>query len=140
LKEDGMVLSLNLCPPVIQRTARVEGLETNSFGRLEMTGSLTECSTTSTSFQRATLIGEFPGEPYVTHRPISVCLDWIGTGFMASWTAANIASTGESAQQAVESLAAEILDTYELYAAEPDNLGPEAARQFALLKQYIGGR
>ena len=87
-----------------------------------------------------TVIGDFPGEPYKLLKPIPVMLEWTGSAFLARFGEANIAMTGDTSTEALGNLAADVLDTYEDYSAEADTLGPEPARQLAVLRQYIAKR
>ena len=87
-----------------------------------------------------TIIGDFPGEPYRLLKPIPVMLEWTGSAFLARFGEANIAMTGDTSTEALGNLAADVLDTYEDYSAEADTLGPEPARQLAVLWQYIAKR
>jgi hypothetical protein len=87
-----------------------------------------------------TVIGEFPKEPYEITTPILAVLTSVGNQFLASFIEANIAMTGSTPSEAVGNLAADILDTYELYSAEEDSLGPEPKRQLAVLRRYIAKR
>ena len=87
-----------------------------------------------------TVIGDFPGEPYKLLKPIPVMLEWTGSAFLARFGEANIAMTGDTSTEALGNLAADVLDTYEDYSAEADALGPEPARQLAVLRQYIAKR
>jgi hypothetical protein len=87
-----------------------------------------------------TIIGDFPGEPYKVLKPIPVMLEWTGSAFLARFGEANIAMTGDTSTEALGNLAADVLDTYEDYSAEADTLGPEPARQLAVLRQYIAKR
>jgi len=84
-----------------------------------------------------TVIGDFPGEPYRTLNPISVTLEQTGDEYLARFQEANIAMTGRTESEALGNLAADILDTYELYSAEEAHLGPEPAKQLATLRRYI---
>ena len=87
-----------------------------------------------------TVIGEFPEEPYEVTTPILVVLTSVGNEFLASFAEANMAMTGSTPSEAIGNLAADILDTYELYSAEEGNLGPEPKRQLAILRRYIAKR
>jgi hypothetical protein len=69
--------------------------------------------------------------------PISVTIQRIDDRtFEASFDGANIAITGEDAQDAYQSLVAEILDTFDTLIAEP-NLGRDAATQLEVLRRHI---
>lgn len=81
-------------------------------------------------------IGDFPGEPYRTLKPIPVVLKWTGDEYLARFDKANIAMSGSTCSEALGNLAACILDTLEDYSSEP-TLGPEPARQLAVLRQYV---
>ena len=60
-----------------------------------------------------------------------------GSEFEASFREANIAISGTDSEDAVEALAAEILDTFDVLFSEYD-LGPDAAEQRRVLGTYIG--
>lgn len=89
---------------------------------------------------QTTFIGDFPGEAYKVLTPITVRVQTAGREFLAGFEEANIAMTGATPSEAVGNLAADILDTYELYSDEEANLGPEPARQLAVLRRHIAER
>jgi hypothetical protein len=84
-------------------------------------------------------IGDFPGEPYRTLKPIPVTLHWTGTEYLARFEEANIAMTGETCSEAIDNLTADILDTFEDYSAEAA-LGPAPRHQLAVLRRHIARR
>lgn len=85
------------------------------------------------------VIGDFPGEPYAVTVPIPVKIEWTGSDFLARFDEANIAMTGATRSEALGNLAGAILDTFEDYSAEAA-LGPEPARQLAVLRRHIAKR
>lgn len=58
-------------------------------------------------------------------------------GFIARFSAANLAMCGDTISAAVESLADDISDTFAVYSVEESNLGPEPEKQFRVLRHYI---
>ena len=81
-----------------------------------------------------------PGEAgYRFLRPIPVEIRRVETGdFEASFREANIAMSGSDANDALQILAAEILETFDVLIGE-QNLGPDAAEQRRLLRTYLAG-
>ena len=74
---------------------------------------------------------------YRVRQPFSIKITRIGAGnFEASFREANIAISGIDRDDAYQALVAEILDTLDTLAEEP-NLIPHAARQLQILREYI---
>jgi len=60
-------------------------------------------------------------------------------GFVASFFDANISASGETAQEAFENLKSLALDIFDSLSREaPERLGPEPARQLAVLRSLFG--
>jgi hypothetical protein len=88
------------------------------------------------SFQ--THIEQYPGEPYALRRPIPVTIQKLeADDFEARFEEANLAVSGETIQEAFQNLAIEILNIFEIFNQEENNLGPEPTRQLRVLKQYL---
>ena len=79
-----------------------------------------------------------PGEAgYRILQPIPVGIRRVEVGdFEASFREANIAMSGSDSDDALQALAAEILDTFDVLLGE-QNLGPDAAEQRRLLGTYL---
>jgi hypothetical protein len=84
------------------------------------------------------VINALPGEPYKVLQPISVTFEWIGEeGVLARFDDANIEITGDTPQDAFQSLVTVLLDTFEDFSRESERLGPEPARQLSVLRKYV---
>jgi hypothetical protein len=87
------------------------------------------------------MLRHFPGEPYRLLKPISVQIKSLGDDdFLASLSEANIAISGDSPQEAFQSLASHILDVFEILEREESTLGPEPTRQLAVLREHIAAQ
>jgi len=85
------------------------------------------------------LLSTFAPEPYVVKRRIPVNIELIDAGFIATFFDANLSTSGETEEEAFSNLRSLILDTFEALDAEPEtDLGPEPARQLAVLTQFLG--
>lgn len=85
-----------------------------------------------------TTIGSLPGEPYTLLRAIPVRIEQVAAGdFLADFTEANIAISGETYQEAFQNLIAEILNAFENFSTEEASLGPEPTRQLKVLRNYL---
>lgn len=85
------------------------------------------------------LINDFSGEPYRVLKAIPVTvrsLD-IGEDVEAAFEQGNIAWVAASRVEAINGLKAEILNTLEDCEANKGRLGPEPARQLAVLRAYV---
>ncbi len=81
------------------------------------------------------------GTSYALLRPIPVAVEQVGPDdFLAHFEEANIAMSGETAEDARESLLANILDVFDLFTNEEASLGPEPARQLGVLRKYLARR
>ncbi|MGO9056340.1 MAG: hypothetical protein ACLQU2_03005 [Candidatus Binataceae bacterium] len=90
------------------------------------------------SIEKEYTLRHFPGEPYRLLKPITVQVKCLGEDdFLASFSDADMAISGDSAQEAFQNLAAHILDVLEVFEQEESTLGPEPARQLAVLRDYI---
>lgn len=87
-------------------------------------------------------ITEFPNEPYEVMVPIPVSIKQDALeDFTASFVRANIAMTGNTLNDAWSSLAAHILDVFEMLTEHPqENLGRGPRQQLDILKQHIRER
>ena len=84
------------------------------------------------------LIDDLGDPSYHVVQRIPVTVRRVGANeFEASFREANIAISGTDSEDAVEALAAEILDTFDVLFSEYD-LGPDAAEQRRVLGKYIG--
>jgi predicted RNase H-like HicB family nuclease len=100
--------------------------------------SLAFVSTSSVKNQMEMSITTFAPEPYAVIFPIRVTLIEEDEGFSASYMEANIHSTGDNEFDAFENLKSLILDVFESLTAErPENLGPKAKNQLAVLRESI---
>ena len=85
------------------------------------------------------LITDFSREPYKVLRAIPVTVRSLdtGEGFEAAFVEGNIAWVASGRVEAVNGLKAEILNTMEDFEANEERLGPEPARQLALILTYL---
>lgn len=78
-----------------------------------------------------------PGR-YELHRDIPAALQSSEDGFTATFFDANIATGGDTEQEALDNLRSLIVDTFELLESEPiEALGPEPQRQLNVLRSLI---
>ena len=83
-------------------------------------------------------ISTFAPEPYEVLRPIPVLIRPDGDELVASFVEANINASGETQQEAFESLKSLLLDIFDSLRALPaERLGPEPARRLAVLRDFI---
>lgn len=83
-------------------------------------------------------ISTFAPEPYEVLRPIPVLIRPEGDEFVASFVEANVNASGETQQEAFESLKALVLDVFDSLRSHPaGKLGPEPARRLAVLRDFI---
>lgn len=83
-------------------------------------------------------ISTFAPEPYEVLRPIPVFVRSEGNEFVASFIEANVNASGETQQEALESLKALVLDVFDSLKFHPaGKLGPEPARRLAILRDFI---
>ncbi|MBZ0270818.1 hypothetical protein K8I61_02190 [bacterium] len=88
-----------------------------------------------------TAIDSFAPEPYSIARPIPVVVSADESGYVATFSEANISTSGETPQDAVDNLKSLILDFFDTLSETPDGeLGPEPKRQFAILRAFISRR
>ena len=87
-------------------------------------------------------ITEFPNEPYEVMVPIPVSIKQDAPeDFTASFVRANIAMTGNTLNDAWTSLAAHILDVFEMLIEHPqEKLGRGPRQQLEILRQHIKER
>ncbi|HET9228498.1 MAG TPA: hypothetical protein VFR31_17610 [Thermoanaerobaculia bacterium] len=83
-------------------------------------------------------ISTFAPEPYEVLRPIPVLIRPDGDEFVASFVEANVNASGETQQEAFESLKLLVLDVFDSLRSHPsEKLGPESARRLAVLRDFI---
>ena len=77
-------------------------------------------------------------EPYEILRDIPAVVEPAGDGFVATFFDGNISTSGDTEVEAVSNLRSLILDIFEYLDGEPaDSLGPEPARQLAVLRVFL---
>jgi hypothetical protein len=78
-----------------------------------------------------------PGR-YELERPIPVMLQPSDDGFTATFFDANIGSSGDTEEEAVDNLRTLIIDTFDLLdSTQTEKLGPEPRRRLRLLRSLI---
>lgn len=83
-------------------------------------------------------INTFAPEAYDVLKPIIISLYTSDGGYTAAWHDANIHSSGENEDEAINSLKSLILDCLDNYSKEPaEKLGPEPTRQLVIIKQFV---
>ena len=87
----------------------------------------------------ARTINDFPNEPYTVIEPIPVTIEKTAPqDFTASFHEADIAMSGESIEEALQNLAADILDVYELLRGEPsERLCHGPRQQLTTLRRFL---
>jgi hypothetical protein len=73
----------------------------------------------------------------VVVRPIPVHVVRAGEGSIASFWDANIHSSGANISDALTGMTSLIADAYQMLSEHQHTLGPEPAKQFAVLREYI---
>jgi len=104
---------------------------------------LVHSSATDVMPQRfARVITALPNEPLQLIRPIPVLIEETAPGeFTASFLDANIAMPGESLEEALQNLTADILNAYEdLVEERPEMLGSGPREQLEVLRRYLRSR
>jgi len=76
-------------------------------------------------------------EPYIVRRPFHVVVRPSDGEFIATFFDANLGMSGDTAEEAVQNLKAIIVDTFEQFEQHEAVLGPEPARQLAVLREFI---
>lgn len=76
-------------------------------------------------------------EPYELVHDIPVALQAAGDGFTATYFDANLATSGDTPEEALANLKELLLDVFEDLESEEDRLGPEPARQLAVLRSVM---
>jgi hypothetical protein len=72
-------------------------------------------------------------------KPIPIIIQGCGEDFSASFLDANIGATGDTAQEAFHNLCDILAAKYSLFESLPgERLGREPARQFAVMREFIG--
>ena len=83
-------------------------------------------------------VKSLPGEPYTVLQPIRIKIERMGENdFLASFEEANLAMSGETKEEALQNIIAEILDTFEMFSDEASRLGPEPSRQLRVMQKYL---
>lgn len=86
-------------------------------------------------------ITSFAPEPYEVIRHIPAVVQVCEGGFTAGFFDANIHASGDTEEEALCNLKSLILDVFEsLQTESAANLGPEPARQLAVLREFIAAR
>ncbi len=79
--------------------------------------------------------------PFTLLRDIPCLIQPADSGFLASFFDANISASGDTQQEALENLKSLLIDIYDdLVSEPPEKLGPEPARQLAVLKAVLKKR
>jgi len=88
------------------------------------------------------VISTFAPEPYDVLRPIYATLRQSdGEEYCASFTDANLHSSGDNEEEAIDNLKSLILDVYDSLTCEkPEDLGPEPVKQLAVLQSFLAKR
>jgi hypothetical protein len=76
-------------------------------------------------------------EPFVLKRSFHVVVSPSDGEFTATFFDANIGMSGDTAEEAVRNLKTVIVDTLEQFEQKEAILGPEPARQLAVLREFI---
>lgn len=76
-------------------------------------------------------------EPFVLKRPIHVVVSEDNQDAVATFFDANLGMSGDNAEEAVRNLKAVIVDTFDSFEENESILGPEPARQLAVLREFI---
>ena len=77
-------------------------------------------------------------EPYKILQSIPAVVVPAADGFNATFFDANIATSGDTQEEAFSNLRSLILDTFEYLGSEAqETLGPEPARQLAVLREFL---
>jgi hypothetical protein len=87
--------------------------------------------------QVITLIVQNLASPLNVLKPFEIAIEPIDDGFVASFLEANINASGDSADEALDNLVSIIRDLYELFSDEINQLGPEPARQYSILRTHL---
>lgn len=82
----------------------------------------------------------FVPEPYTVKRPIPVVVQPRGDGYVASFVAANVNSSGDTQYEAYANVRELLLDVFDNLRSLPaSKLGPGPSRQILVLRDYIDG-
>lgn len=76
-------------------------------------------------------------EPFLLKRPFHVVVCEDDQDAVATFFDANLGMSGDNAEEAVRNLKAVIVDTFDQYEEYEAVLGPEPARQLAVLREFI---
>lgn len=76
-------------------------------------------------------------EEFEVLTPLVLKIDEEEGEFIACFEEANIAMSGDTEEEAIENVLADILDTFVLFSKEETNLGPKPARQLSVLRRYL---
>jgi hypothetical protein len=86
------------------------------------------------------LLGTINHCEYRVLRPIPVHLGAEGNGAIASWQEVDEFGTGRTISLACDDLGRTIAELYESLEADQANLGPDLARVWSVLKEYVARR
>ena len=96
----------------------------------------TICNTVSANL--STFIGSLGVPGLEVRKPIPITIRPDGSAFIATSFDANISASGESPEEAVDSLQSLIADFFEdLDATDPSRLGPGPRKQIAVLREHL---
>ena len=76
-------------------------------------------------------------EPYTLREPIPVEIEATGDGYIAGFVEGCVYSGGDTVEEALDNLAASILDTFDELTTYRDNLAPISEKQFEVLSCII---
>lgn len=139
--ESGGFISFDQLPTIIEtrldQALRLRSLEGQIASLAErLAGLEAPASVTRTAY-----IQSFAPEPYELTTPIAVMIEGSTGECVATFHDANISASGETEQEAFENLKSLLLDVFDsLDAEDPDKLGPEPARQLAVLRSFVRGK
>lgn len=100
-------------------------------------GTATRGRITLTDFSPLEIVLKDLEPGYSTLRPIPVQIERLDRGYIASFNAANVHTSGESLIDAARNLRSLILDVFDSLLSERSALGPGPERQLATLLRYV---
>jgi predicted RNase H-like HicB family nuclease len=90
------------------------------------------------AYQNAVIIDSLPGTTHRLVKPITARISYKDDEFLAEFPEAEMVTSGDTSEEAIEWLKDTIVNLYELYDNERAALGPFPRRQLAVLETYIG--
>jgi dCTP deaminase len=103
--------------------------------------SRSEAGPTPFGFSLTVPITTFAPESYELKRQIQAVIQPSEEGFSAGFFDANIHASGDTEEEALRNLKSLILDVFDSLSAEPPkDLGPQPARQLAVLNEFVAKR